>query len=175
MPRSTSKVFQFPLHRDPRCNVGCWVLLLPIAWGFSSLYIGILAATCIKTALSHSISGFSSLYIGILAATKNLCDMRDRVARFSSLYIGILAATLLNKKEVIVLMRFQFPLHRDPRCNQGVLDLVVEDDTFQFPLHRDPRCNRSTRHTMLRQQFVSVPFTSGSSLQRVRIVKWSLP
>ncbi len=166
MPRSTSKVFQFPLHRDPRCNVGCWVLLLPIAWGFSSLYIGILAATCIKTALSHSISGFSSLYIGILAATKNLCDMRDRVARFSSLYIGILAATLLNKKEVIVLMRFQFPLHRDPRCNAGEvphksvrfvgfsslyigilaatacqspnLSLVIE---FQFPLHRDPRCN----------------------------------
>jgi len=37
--------------------------------------------------------------------------------------------------------KFQFPLHRDPRCNElEPYDEEVES-LFQFPLHRDPRCN----------------------------------
>jgi len=36
---------------------------------------------------------------------------------------------------------FQFPLHRDPRCNLGQSESSVYGRTFQFPLHRDPRCN----------------------------------
>ena len=35
---------------------------------------------------------------------------------------------------------------------------------FQFPLHRDPRCNEDAQ-TQEAEEGVSVPFTSGSSLQ----------
>ena len=85
--------FQFPLHRDPRCNsLGSWY------W----------AAT----------TSFSSLYIGILAATRTdgawICS---RMSCFSSLYIGILAATKIQAGKVET-RKFQFPLHRDPRCNK---------------------------------------------------------
>ncbi len=37
--------------------------------------------------------------------------------------------------------KFQFPLHRDPRCNLATAGGVVPGQGFQFPLHRDPRCN----------------------------------
>ena len=108
---------------------------------------------------------------------------------------------------------FQFPLHRDPRCNSfkachfcpiqshvsvpftsgsslqhEPFDGLYDWQVFQFPLHRDPRCNVKftgqpgtlisfsslyigilaathvwdTFHDSIR---VSVPFTSGSSLQ----------
>jgi len=36
---------------------------------------------------------------------------------------------------------FQFPLHRDPRCNAIRDDCPLYQRMFQFPLHRDPRCN----------------------------------
>jgi len=61
---------------------------------FSSLYIGILAATVIASDSSLTQLRFSSLYIGILAATCQLQSQSMSAAyRFSSLYIGILAAT----------------------------------------------------------------------------------
>ena len=61
---------------------------------------------------------------------------------FSSLYIGILAATFVFPVMLNILpSKFQFPLHRDPRCNElEPYDEEVES-LFQFPLHRDPRCN----------------------------------
>ena len=61
--------------------------------------------------------------------------------RFSSLYIGILAATLRLRPLLRSRLLFQFPLHRDPRCNTELYLLTLRDDVFQFPLHRDPRCN----------------------------------
>ena len=85
---------------------------------FSSLYIGILAATILRNALIfpirfvsvpftsgsslqlvlprpplHHTSCFSSLYIGILAATIETGNATEAAISFSSLYIGILAAT----------------------------------------------------------------------------------
>ena len=108
---------------------------------------------------------------------------------------------------------FQFPLHRDPRCNctgggrrdseevsvpftsgsslqQQRKSLPLPMNKFQFPLHRDPRCNRVVLKRRVRPVhirfsslyigilaatryfgllgggcMVSVPFTSGSSLQ----------
>jgi len=60
---------------------------------FSSLYIGILAATlCDRCAPLHE-RRFSSLYIGILAATGISPATMASYICFSSLYIGILAAT----------------------------------------------------------------------------------
>ena len=88
--------FQFPLHRDPRCNEFLGRTPAEVA-RFSSLYIGILAAT--KSAYSAIAIGvrFSSLYIGILAATQSnhMGAGRDGYC-FSSLYIGILAATMVE-------------------------------------------------------------------------------
>jgi len=60
---------------------------------------------------------------------------------------------------------FQFPLHRDPRCNRYYFELLLSSAMFQFPLHRDPRCNASTPWRIRQRRSVSVPFTSGSSLQ----------
>ena len=109
--------FQFPLHRDPRCNLYFPVPVLKRCRRFSSLYIGILAATVLKPG-GHALvfafqfplhrdprcnlephwigtigNSFSSLYIGILAATASSTSFANSGSGFSSLYIGILAAT----------------------------------------------------------------------------------
>ena len=91
--RPTASTFQFPLHRDPRCNSGRkWLLWL--AYCFSSLYIGILAATLTVQNKERAVARFSSLYIGILAATAGVFVAAwETLGGFSSLYIGILAAT----------------------------------------------------------------------------------
>ncbi len=109
--------FQFPLHRDPRCNLEFSCVPVPANPGFSSLYIGILAATHLEIegvaiqyvsvpftsgsslqprspqSSQRDLSSFSSLYIGILAATRFFPALQDLGLCFSSLYIGILAAT----------------------------------------------------------------------------------
>ena len=111
-------MFQFPLHRDPRCNQ---------SWDMTF----------------KDTKSFSSLYIGILAATK-----RTPVGQYEP-------------------SRFQFPLHRDPRCNVLQYFENIDDKVkFQFPLHRDPRCNLFRGQFNIYGPLVSVPFTSGSSLQR---------
>jgi len=60
---------------------------------------------------------------------------------------------------------FQFPLHRDPRCNPIRTLPRPCLAKFQFPLHRDPRCNGRRQTRAVSGMSVSVPFTSGSSLQ----------
>jgi len=108
--------FQFPLHRDPRCNRIATVLT------------------------SQSIRFQFPLH-------------RDpRCNQVASLDRGVPA-------------EFQFPLHRDPRCNMGMPKHMEEDSKFQFPLHRDPRCNIRPLLSIFSLSEVSVPFTSGSSLQ----------
>ena len=94
MPALSSAWFQFPLHRDPRCN-----------------------------------------------SQRTLIDL--------------------------LLVEFQFPLHRDPRCNLKTGEMVTLGILFQFPLHRDPRCNLQAATAQRNFAPVSVPFTSGSSLQPV--------
>ena len=84
---------------------------------------------------------------------------------FSSLYIGILAATEGDIDIYRWSGTFQFPLHRDPRCNTEWSKPWIYCPSFQFPLHRDPRCNPFADDTLGTRRFVSVPFTSGSSLQ----------
>ena len=207
--------FQFPLHRDPRCNEVFSTFDEAVDYSFSSLYIGILAATvfpkvffcCYKCRFSSLYIGilaatvkrspsprsahcFSSLYIGILAATvlsrKHLRPLwvsvpftsgsslqpagaqakAEAAAGFSSLYIGILAATEKALNLALNKIQFQFPLHRDPRCNKNLLVALGAVCQFQFPLHRDPRCNTAAGGVAYAKNSVSVPFTSGSSLQR---------
>jgi len=159
---------------------------------FSSLYIGILAATSQTQWTSSSALCFSSLYIGILAATQcQWAEWRDRLAvsvpftsgsslqrrprlnkslpllvsvpftsgsslqrqhrelgrlvqeSFSSLYIGILAATLGVEKD-----------SGDKECFSSLYIGI---------LAATPRWIKSTAPT---SASVSVPFTSGSSLQQ---------
>ena len=163
-------MFQFPLHRDPRCNVSSMSFSLA-ALSFSSLYIGILAATVTSTVSTliynlfqfplhrdprcnlwsvkkfREFKRFSSLYIGILAATyKRIRANIYASDSFSSLYIGILAATALS------------------------ITIAINLLMFQFPLHRDPRCNLSWTCRLLQYWRVSVPFTSGSSLQLYQLL-----
>jgi len=84
--------------------------------------------------------------------------------RFSSLYIGILAATehfhaQCHYPEVSVPFTSGSSLQQSSYHKRVILEL------FQFPLHRDPRCNLIFSDTSIRATSVSVPFTSGSSLQ----------
>ena|GEM_PF-4318638 len=95
--------FQFPLHRDPRCNRPLWRLTIS-NWCFSSLYIGILAATLNDSSYILIRRRFSSLYIGILAATQLFHKLAPLFLSFSSLYIGILAATI-PKGQIIQLLQ----------------------------------------------------------------------
>jgi len=113
--------FQFPLHRDPRCN-----------------YI--------------SVEEFKELSRVSVPFTSG-SSLQRKIQRFPS------QKTL----------QFQFPLHRDPRCNRQAFGAQGERrQVFQFPLHRDPRCNlQQSLHYDLQAE-VSVPFTSGSSLQPAR-------
>ena len=109
---------------------------------FSSLYIGILAATWHTKNGVRYWEGFSSLYIGILAATiLQQLGPAACASRFSSLYIGILAATLLASAQLIAPFSFSslyIGILAATACQSPNLSLVIE---FQFPLHRDPRCN----------------------------------
>ena len=108
-------------------------------------------------------------------------------------------------------LQFQFPLHRDPRCNAGkggtgcggycvsvpftsgsslqprshgrsssFASVSVPFTSVSYthldvykrqPLHRDPRCNYTSSHQGFCSIRVSVPFTSGSSLQHVRMTR----
>jgi len=107
--------FQFPLHRDPRCNRP---ILQRIAdnTGFSSLYIGILAAT--KRAkrypthfnVSVPFTSGSSLQHLDKALNDLELDVSVPFTSGSSLQQG-------GNPEPTNIIQFQFPLHRDPRCN----------------------------------------------------------
>jgi len=192
---SASK-FQFPLHRDPRCNLSTPCMLL-LALCFSSLYIGILAATLIAWFIWERPLRFSSLYIGILAATK----MVRTVQPVKSVSVPFTSGSSLQRLHSSEILRrvvvsvpftsgsslqldnsinmltkeelFQFPLHRDPRCNLLLAITLSKYVKFQFPLHRDPRCNVTAKNIGVAEKHVSVPFTSGSSLQRgIRSGSW---
>ena len=108
---------------------------------FSSLYIGILAATCKGYMPWNTNTSFSSLYIGILAATARDCH----AVRYSDVSVPFTSGSSLQpqlRQGRCLHDQFQFPLHRDPRCNHlHMMVLLWQWHMFQFPLHRDPRCN----------------------------------
>ena len=109
-------MFQFPLHRDPRCNTYDLSADAEVV-GFSSLYIGILAATGMSYSLHQALYCFSSLYIGILAATPQSNSEGFFIARVS---VPFTSGSSLQRKVALIIdevQMFQFPLHRDPRCN----------------------------------------------------------
>ena len=89
-------LFQFPLHRDPRCN------------NYPRCYPNQ------GSIVSVPFTSGSSLQPEARRRSPR------RYKRFSSLYIGILAATSFERQTSSTISEFQFPLHRDPRCNSAV-------------------------------------------------------
>jgi len=108
---------------------------------FSSLYIGILAATQIRISRQYFAIRFSSLYIGILAATLEESGLYCRSPVSVPFTSGSsLQPTSPGAKLITSLVSVPFtsgsslqlaPVDRHP-------PLLL---AFQFPLHRDPRCN----------------------------------
>ena len=133
---------------------------------FSSLYIGILAATRIYVPGVPTVRRFSSLYIGILAATCGQEFYYETKRCFSSLYIGILAATTLPVAWLALSSMFQFPLHRDPRCNREWNYTHSSRSAVSVPFTSGSSLQQDASHYLVSSSRVSVPFTSGSSLQQ---------
>jgi len=156
--------FQFPLHRDPRCNFDVYSnsslhqhVSVPFTSGSSLqpaaaigplLLVGVSVPFTSGSSLQPAAAIGPLLLVGVSVPFTSgsslqqgqIINMKKRT-RFSSLYIGILAATDIPTYHPDDYYMFQFPLHRDPRCNEirRVYELGLMK--FQFPLHRDPRCN----------------------------------
>ena len=135
--------FQFPLHRDPRCNrVVLKRRVRSVHIRFSSLYIGILAATLYVTTLSPmKAKRFSSLYIGILAATGHSLG-RGVMERVSVPFTSgsSLQLILPHFSEAPDTVSVPFTSGSSLQLS-GIQQRRASLFTFQFPLHRDPRCN----------------------------------
>ena len=158
--------FQFPLHRDPRCNAP------------------------FKASFARSLSAFQFP----LHRDPRCNNLANAVIITGGVSVPFTSGSslqrILETKTHVTEVLFQFPLHRDPRCNLtrtlkittgtvcfsslyiGILAatryscLYASSLTwFQFPLHRDPRCNVASLLVTPSSLEVSVPFTSGSSLQ----------
>ena len=133
---------------------------------FSSLYIGILAATLQNFTAAGNTFSFSSLYIGILAATKTI---KDEVTEYI-VSVPFTSGSSLQPSVAVPhhsVLQFQFPLHRDPRCNH-----CGENDRNQVYATRFSSlyigilaATPFFSFVFFTMTVVSVPFTSGSSLQ----------
>ena len=157
--------FQFPLHRDPRCNDSNTPNRVMEMVSFSSLYIGILAAT-----KSFQFS-FSNSQVSVPFTSGSSLQREYHVTKhkqalsFSSLYIGILAATYPAPFQALkpaVSVPFTSGSSLQPRpyvryTKPAIVSVPFTSGSslqlqrllpctkpieFQFPLHRDPRCNR---------------------------------
>ena len=134
---------------------------VPFTSGSSLQHAFLSSSSCLSLSVSVPFTSGSSLQHDGYQERR-----RFEVLSFSSLYIGILAATERVGLKFEQMYKFQFPLHRDPRCNSlafqtmlacglrfsslyiGILaatnckaGIICQDCRFQFPLHRDPRCN----------------------------------
>ena len=157
-------LFQFPLHRDPRCNHSSSPSSAPSTGFQFPLHRDPRCNLKPEQPDNEAMRRFSSLYIGILAATLVTSRNSRRLARFSSLYIGILAATLLISFFMFSQVVFQFPLHRDPRCNHLHHMTIYAHISFSS-LYIGILAATVMWWKCLWMAIVSVPFTSGSSLQ----------
>ena len=135
-------LFQFPLHRDPRCNLRLSSRRRWNSWFQFPLHRDPRCNLAGKYAGGRYCS-FSSLYIGILAATQDMSLPGDWRT-----------------------LKFQFPLHRDPRCNIALpvscTILYPSFSSLYIGILAATYGWRGDWENVLR---VSVPFTSGSSLQ----------
>ena len=157
--------FQFPLHRDPRCNTWvcvCGALSFQVSVPFtsgSSLQPRVRRGKPVSIQVSVPFTSGSSLQ-----HVSTSYFIYSTPGGFSSLYIGILAATLQHSShfvafEVSVPFTSGSSLQHNSRSRfVGIRNVSVPFTSgsslqllfilksssffvFQFPLHRDPRCN----------------------------------
>jgi len=136
-----SSLFQFPLHRDPRCN--------------SCNLPNHLPSPCVSVPFTSGSSLQREIFIPLIPLL--VC--------FSSLYIGILAATS-GQRDGGSRQKVSVPFTSGSSLQPKPWRATVLHPGFQFPLHRDPRCNADVWGHGYTSTRVSVPFTSGSSLQQ---------
>ena len=159
--------FQFPLHRDPRCNADSErILCLGNSKGFSSLYIGILAATNRPAASQGAQGKFQfPLHRDPRCNAESGTALR-RLMSFSSLYIGILAATATTIREHInVLHHVSVPFTSGSSLQHGKMGKTGRLAKCFSSLYIGILAATIFPEALRDDLDVSVPFTSGSSLQ----------
>jgi len=108
---------------------------------FSSLYIGILAATRLRSCIIPFVQCFSSLYIGILAATVLLFHARRPNSSVSVPFTSGSSLQRLDGPRKEETPCVSVPFTSGSSLQQKTLTRYCGRRWFQFPLHRDPRCN----------------------------------
>jgi len=186
-------VFQSPLHRGTLFNSICPPSARRFVRSFSPLFIGELSSTQRPWRSQRRRSGFSPLFIGELSSTHQLGCGRQRHHRFSPLFIGELSSTISETAFGAGHSSFQSPLHRGTLFNsdenfglpgrpQGFSPLFIGElsstrallrfptllSSFQSPLHRGTLFNAACSGPHNPRPWVSVPSSSGNSLQRRR-------
>ena len=135
------------------------------ATSFSSLYIGILAATGTPGIRTRSCRSFRSLYIGILAATLPRPGALYPAKGFSSLYIGILAATAKFFHRAVGRVGGFSSLYIGILAATQCKACTMQEPQVSVPFTSGSSLQPCTATTYPKRTSVSVPFTSGSSLQ----------
>src|SRR5579885_2711978 len=138
---SNSCVFQSPLHRGNHFNL--FIVLKGHPPGLISV---------------PSSSGKS------LQPNAQCAENRTR-AHFSPLFIGEITSTPLMDGSDKIWIKFQSPLHRGNHFNATLLNPILPTDKFQSPLHRGNHFNTSPDGNVFIAKAISVPSTSGKSLQ----------
>jgi len=105
-PVAIAATFQFPLHRDPRCNL------------FDASY-----PSWASRFVSVPFTSGSSLQLGVILHSSHQSSVSVPFTSGSSLQRLVQARSC-------TIRRFQFPLHRDPRCNSMSRTLAVLQACF---------------------------------------------
>ena len=164
------QVFQFPFHRDSLCNLSSPGTIISIISAFSSLFIGIHSATYrnrkYRNQWKHLLSvPFSSGFT--LQRRLAYCLKRNMGILSVPFSSGFTLQPSAHQATADAVKVFQFPFHRDSLCNvKQRFGRVLVQPFFQFPFHRDSLCNRSSSSNSSSNRALSVPFSSGFTLQR---------
>jgi len=134
--------FQSPLHRGTLFNL--WVQGYKCALRLVSVpsSSGNSLQQVKSQAIAGNCQGFSPLFIGELSSTSTSADSPPPTHRFSPLFIGELSSTVLGEA------------------------IPISRRTFQSPLHRGTLFNPIQVQCVCAHPRVSVPSSSGNSLQR---------
>src|SRR5581483_7308340 len=159
--------FQSPLHRGILCNHLRRASVTGAAEPFQSpLHRGILCNDAAAHGGHGHIHAFSPLFIGEYSATAEQTRPPQSESVFQSpLHRGILCN---SPGSVSIRMKYSFqsPLHRGILCNYDPSSFVPQRWlAFQSPLHRGILCNYQTAPRLLLRPHLSVPSSSGNTLQ----------
>src|SRR5581483_4796802 len=136
---------------------------------FSPLFIGEYSATIIeRPRCASSTAPFSPLFIGEYSATRGAAGVPATNPHFQSpLHRGILCNSTISREPSAVQV-FQSPLHRGILCNARIGRCSRPIQYFQSPLHRGILCNLQAAQRPGFGPRLSVPSSSGNTLQRAQ-------